>query len=246
MSGPPAHSDIRSSGKILELYPGSSASALGGARTARETLMAFLSAAGWSAGDLTTEQIRLLAGLMTERQKLLETIRDLSDELNSARDVADQDALLPLYNRRAFVRELGRQLSFCERHDVPATLIYMDLDHFKVLNDTLGHASGDQALLEFAKVLKRHTRQSDLIGRLGGDEFAILLLNASVEIGERKGEELRADVRALKFGDRAKPLQLDVSCGTIQWRSSESPEHLIERADEAMFVEKTRRQKSRA
>lgn len=246
MSGSSPHSDEQTSGKILELFPGSSASALGGARSAREALAAFLVSAGWSASDLTTDQLRLLAGLMTERKQLLETIRALNEELNAARDVADQDSLLPLYNRRAFMRELSRQLSFCERHGLPATLIYLDLDLFKILNDTLGHATGDRALLEFAMALKQHTRQSDLIGRLGGDEFTILLINADEDVCKQKADRLRADVRALQFGPSSAPLHLDVSCGITQWRPGESPEHLIERADEAMFVEKSRRQRSRA
>tara|TARA_B100000949_G_scaffold147108_1_gene129226 strand:- start:767 stop:1507 length:741 start_codon:yes stop_codon:yes gene_type:complete len=241
-----ASSDPHSSGKVLELRPGDGTKALGKVQTARKALAQFLDSAGWSVSDLSTDQIRLLAGLMTERQKLFETIQSLSHELDLARNIADHDPLVPVYNRRAFLRELSRQLSFCQRYELSSCLIYLDLDHFKALNDTLGHSTGDEALKVFVRVLKSHTRESDLIGRLGGDEFAILLMNADQDAADTKAAQLRDDVRKLSFGESSAPLYLDVSAGVAQWQSGESAEHLVERADEAMFSEKHKRSRASA
>ncbi len=91
---------------------------------------------------------------------------------------ADQDQLLPLLNRRAFVRELTRYIAFTGRYNTPASLIYFDLNHFKQINDTHGHAGGDAALEHFAETLLSHVRDSDCVGRLGGDEFGVLLTHA--------------------------------------------------------------------
>ena len=239
-------SEHKAAGKVVKLYPGKGETAIGGAHSSREALAAFLSAAGWSVADLTTDQLRLLAGLMTERQSLLETIRSLNSDLDHARTIADHDPLLPIFNRRAFVRELSKQLSFCRRYQISACLIYLDLDRFKALNDALGHSTGDMALKDIVRVLKSHLRESDLTGRLGGDEFAILMPGANLEAGNIKAEQFREDIQKLSFGEPPVQMSLDVSCGVVEWQDGETPDHLINRADEAMYAVKSRQRKARA
>lgn len=239
-------SEHLSAGKVVELYPGRGEPSRSGAHSSREALAAFLSAAGWSVSDLTTDQLRLLAGLMTERQGLLETIRTLNSELDYARTIADHDPLLPIFNRRAFARELSKQLSFCKRYQITTCLIYLDLDKFKALNDALGHSTGDMALKEIVRIMKSHLRESDLTGRLGGDEFAILLPGADLEAANTKAERLREDIQQLLFGEPPVQMSLDVSCGVVEWQDGETPEHLINRADEAMYAVKSRQRKARA
>lgn len=243
MSNPPVDHPI---GKVLELYPGSQESARRSGTTARSALDAFLASAGWTLSDLTPDQVRLVAGLFTERQLHLETIETLNRELEFARTIADHDPLVPVYNRRAFLRELGKQISFCERYNLTACLIYMDLDNFKALNDQFGHSAGDEALKDFGRLLKAHTRASDLIGRLGGDEFAVLLLDAGLESAKAKADRLREDVQAINYGTATDRLNLDVSCGVVEWQTGDAAAHLVERADEAMFIVKHRHQKARA
>ena len=158
--------------------------------------------------------------------------------LDRAQSIADHDPLIPIYNRRAFLRELSKQLSFCYRYETRACLLFLDLDHFKKLNDQLGHSTGDVALRKFGEILIAHTRESDLIGRLGGDEFAVLLINADDEQARIKARNFTEDVQKLSFGPENNPSSLDVSCGVVSWERGESSEHLIERADEAMYRDK--------
>ncbi len=109
--------------------------------------------------------------------------------------LADRDALTPALNRRAFVRELHRMIAFCERYEATASLVFFDLDSFKAVNDSFGHAAGDAALLWVAATLADHVRESDVVGRLGGDEFAVILAQASREAAETKAASLAAAIQ---------------------------------------------------
>lgn len=202
------------------------------------TYRAVLEAGGWTLDSLTPEQSRVLTGLISERNLLLETISLLNKQIEEAYAIADHDPLLPVYNRRAFMRELSRQLSFCYRYNSSACLIYLDLDRFKQVNDTYGHAAGDEALKGFTHILKTHTRESDLLGRMGGDEFALLLINASAEDAHSKADQFIADMDQIQ--NWPGPLRLGLSCGVVEWKRGEKAEALIDRADEAMYVEKLR------
>lgn len=200
-----------------------------------------LASVGWSVRDLTPDQLRLLAGMMTERQRLLETVSALNEALEHSRHQADYDDLIHVYNRRAFMRELNRQLSFCFRYETGACLIYLDLDQFKAINDRFGHSTGDIALKKFGEILIAHTRESDLVGRIGGDEFAVLLINADEEDGQAKARMFQEDVQKLRFGELDTPIGFGLSCGVISWKRGEAAERLLERADEAMYADKRKR-----
>ena len=109
--------------------------------------------------------------------------------LEEVEKAADQDQLLPLLNRRAFVRELTRYIAFTDRYDTPASLIYFDLNGFKQINDTHGHAGGDAVLTHFADSACWHNvRDSDCVGRLGGDEFGVLLTHANQDQAQKKAD----------------------------------------------------------
>ncbi|MAI91349.1 GGDEF domain-containing protein [Ponticaulis sp.] len=245
MSEPTTGQDNQTGGKVLKLRPsaGDTSPVISAAASA---LKRFLAASGWTADDLTPNQLNLLRALMIERQHLVKSVETLKTSLDQAKSIADRDPLLPVYNRRAFTRELAKQISICERYNHSLCLLFLDLDHFKRLNDTLGHSVGDDALKAFIGIIQKHTRQSDVIGRLGGDEFAVLLLNADQEDGEFKAVQFAADLREIEFGNAVNPLYLDVSAGVVMWEKEESPEHLIERADEAMYLNKRRKNKARA
>ena len=113
--------------------------------------------------------------LMGEVDNLRKELQQTREKLEEVERTADQDQLLPLLNRRAFVRELTRYIAFTGRYGTPATLIYFDLDGFKQVNDTFGHAGGDAVLSHFAQTLQADPPNSDVVGRLGGDEFGVLL-----------------------------------------------------------------------
>ena len=108
--------------------------------------------------------------------------------------MATQDELTKLINRRGFMLLAQKSLEFCKRQNIPATLIYMDLDELKSINDRFGHAEGDLALSVFAKKIECAGRDSDICSRLGGDEFSLLLINTSKHSAENLIARLRKSI----------------------------------------------------
>src|SRR5215470_15726257 len=130
-------------------------------------------------------------------QTLLEEVSRLREELNRTRKriahlerLADEDAMLPIANRRAFVRELTRLISYSERYGSPGSVLYFDLNGMKIINDRFGHAAGDAVLQHFATLLVNNVRDSDVVGRLGGDEFGVILAQADRPQAEEKAQQL--------------------------------------------------------
>ena len=172
----------------------------------------------------------------------------LREALDTAEALADHDALCPVFNRRAFERELTREIAVAARHGAPLSLIYIDLDGFKAVNDRFGHAAGDAALRQVCDILVSQVRQSDIVGRLGGDEFGIILPHAAMTDARQKAETLseRIDRLSISGADpAARPLRLGASCGTAQWCGQARAASLIAEADEAMFLTKTARKTGR-
>jgi diguanylate cyclase (GGDEF)-like protein len=174
------------------------------------------------------QQSHARAELEAERDKLIETLREQSTT----------DFLTALPNRRAFFEAAQAELARARRHGFGLVLLLMDVDHFKRVNDSLGHAVGDQALVEVAGVLRQSMRQGDLAARLGGEEFVALLSHCSPEDGLAFAERLRESVQAQSIfvGEELPPLHLTVSIGL-----ADSVHHghelgvLMDRADEAMY-----------
>lgn len=148
------------------------------------------------------------------------------------------DGLTGLFNRRAFFDEISRRFSRLAREGKPATLIYVDLDNFKAVNDVHGHQMGDHALLAVRELLQHHTRPIDLVARLGGDEFAIWLESAGEQIAVQRCEDLllagKADLDRFS-GSPEKPLHFSLGVAVHLGGSSETIEELIARADKAMY-----------
>src|SRR5205085_8095018 len=111
-----------------------------------------------------------LTGLVAERERLREDLAKARGKIASLERLADEDALTPVANRRAFVRQLTRMIAFSHRYGVPASVVYFDINNMKQINDSHGHPAGDAALRHIANVLRENIRGSDIVGRLGGDE----------------------------------------------------------------------------
>jgi two-component system cell cycle response regulator len=164
-----------------------------------------------------------------ERHRLLSVLRSLSLI----------DDLTGLYNRRGF-SDLGEQyLKLAKRTARGVTMVYMDLDRFKTINDSLGHHVGDRALLKVSDILKATFRCSDIIARIGGDEFGVLALEASHESSELLIERLRESVAEFNHTSR-EPYQLSVSIGIARHEDGLRIclDELIAEADNAMYKEK--------
>nr|WP_294518902.1 sensor domain-containing diguanylate cyclase [uncultured Rhodopila sp.] len=151
---------------------------------------------------------------------------------------ARTDPLTGLLNRRAFMEEIRRHCARLDREDLPGTLLFLDMDSFKAVNDRMGHATGDAVLIKLAEILRRLVRPSDLIARLGGDEFAIWLGGADRMIAAERAEHLckTAPVELSCVVPEAFP-DLGLSIGIAMRRagSRETIEDLMRRADMAMY-----------
>jgi len=142
-----------------------------------------------------------------------------------------------LLNRGAFMEALTRQLYRLERDPEDAALMYVDLDNFKAVNDTLGHQAGDEALLKLRDILVQQTRPTDLVCRLGGDEFAVFLNGANIDIAKNRAEkflEVSQELRSYSASDD-KPLGMSVGIAVLERNTSEPLDELLARADSAMY-----------
>ena len=191
--------------------------------------------------ELTPAVKTAIQTLITELDDLRTEVGRLKARLAETEDLADRDALTPLLNRRALIRELGRIRTFAQRYGSPASLVYFDLDDLKGVNDRFGHAAGDAAIRAVAERLLANVRESDLVGRMGGDEFAVILVQADHATAEGKAAQLARAIEAepLRFGDWSAPLH--VSWGVREITQDAEPEALIAEADAAMYAKKRER-----
>ena len=188
--------------------------------------------------ELTPKVRAAIATLTGELDTLRGELQAVSARLETAEHSADQDQLLPLLNRRAFVRELTRHISIADRYGTPSSLIYFDLNNFKLVNDAHGHAGGDEALRQFANVLILNVRDTDIVGRLGGDEFAILLSHADQAQAHKKADQLAEQVRTTPPTWNGTTIQLSFAYGAFELKAGDNPETAMARADEAMYRHK--------
>ena len=146
------------------------------------------------------------------------------------------DSLTGLHNRRAFEEMVQREVQIAGRDNTPLTLLMMDLDHFKQLNDTWGHALGDRALRTFGGVLLTVTGSGDAVARLGGEEFAILLPGRSARSAVSLAERLRATVEGLRLSEGDELIRFTVSVGLSSLQPGELGfEPMLRRADRALY-----------
>lgn len=206
---------------------------------------ALINALGVDLARLDLRARAAIEALAEEVIALREDADTLRARLADAELLADNDALCPVFNRRAFEREVRREIALSGRFQTPLTLIFIDLDNFKTVNDVYGHAAGDSVLLKVADIILSRTRETDIVGRLGGDEFGIVLAHATLEDSRRKAAQLAAAIDALEVrgeeGVTLPPVQIGASCGVVEWGAGQSAAALIARADQAMFAEKSRR-----
>jgi diguanylate cyclase (GGDEF)-like protein len=149
------------------------------------------------------------------------------------------DPLTGLRNRRAFEEMAQHEVQLAMREDHPLTLLMMDLDHFKKLNDTWGHAFGDRALRAFGGVLLTVTGSSDAVARLGGEEFAVLLPGRSARSAMAVAERLRATVESLHLSEGEELVRFTVSVGLSSLRRGEETlDAMLRRADRALYEAK--------
>jgi diguanylate cyclase (GGDEF)-like protein len=176
-------------------------------------------------------------------QYFLTILRDVSERKrleDDLRSLADLDELTGIYNRRRFQEEVEKHLTASRRFGDPMTLMLLDVDGFKQINDTYGHHTGDTALQVLARALRGAVRETDLVGRLGGDEFVALLTRADDSGVDRVIGAFR---RALQVEDEASGASflIEVTIGTARSQAGDTCDSLMRRADRAMYAEKNKK-----
>jgi len=162
--------------------------------------------------------------------------RKLSDELNRARMLSLTDDLTSLPNRRAFIRRLDDEVSRVKRYGFPLSLVLIDIDNFKQVNDKFGHAAGDEVLRVYADQILSIFRHHDMIARYGGEEFAVLLPNTDLKGVLRALDKVKSSVPNVQCTFNRKTIPAPTfSAGVAEYRAPESPSQLIERADHALY-----------
>jgi diguanylate cyclase (GGDEF)-like protein len=162
-------------------------------------------------------------------------IHDLTDE-ELLRHNASIDPLTGVLNRRDLLAKGGAELERAGRYGHPCTVLMLDIDHFKSINDTFGHAEGDVALQRFAAACEEILRQNDMFGRMGGEEFAIVLPETNSEGGHQLAERLRARVAEIEIAAESERRRMTVSIGLAEQSSvDENIEVLLSRADRALY-----------
>ncbi|HEC15562.1 MAG TPA: GGDEF domain-containing protein [Sedimenticola sp.] len=179
---------------------------------------------------------------VSARVRELEQALKESDELKRRYEkLSTIDELTELYNRRYFFSEAESLLAHAIRHDLPFTMLVLDVDHFKRINDRWGHVVGDGVLRKIASVLQAKIRAGDLVARLGGEEFAIVLLDTKPEKADLLADRIQQDIRLLDIGDGPDDMEITVSIGMTArcGREGDDLEALLDvlyaEADEAMY-----------
>ena len=176
--------------------------------------------------------------LLAEIARLRSEITRLEQRVEMLDRLAHQDSLIELPNRRGFMRQLERLIDRVTRYEDPAAVLFVDIDGLKKINDSCGHAAGDEALIQVAQVLAAGVRRSDCVARLGGDEFGILLEHADEESARETAARLEARIAGCEFCFQGTCLPLSVAVGIAQIESADTAETVMARADEAMYREK--------
>jgi len=176
-----------------------------------------------------------------DNTKLCETnykLEKLNDEL---KDLSNRDPMTHLYNRRYFSEISDKILSLSMRNGTDLSIIILDIDKFKNINDTYGHGVGDKVIISLANNLEKNIRESDVVARFGGEEFVILLNNTNLENSVLIAEKIRKKIEDIEIIDGDNILKFTASFGVAKYEDtldSEKIEHTLKRADNALYIAK--------
>lgn len=216
----------------------------GGRRALEARASPLLDPAGRSQGWIVmlrdvTERRQAELGVRSLNEQLTTQLSEIEALQERLREEAIRDPLTGVFNRRYLDETLRRELAQAARGGFPLSLVLIDLDRLKDLNDTHGHAAGDQVLRAVAEAIGRSVRAGDALCRLGGDEFAVVMSNASLEHAGRRAEAWRAAVEALPVEFNGAVLRTTVSCGAAAYPGQGADaEALAAAADRALYAAK--------
>lgn len=158
--------------------------------------------------------------------------------LRQEQALASTDPLTGVANRLVFEQHIADACLRAARSGAKSSLLVLDIDRFKQINDSFGHAAGDRALRIVAEQLRAGLRSDDLLARYGGEEFVVILAGVGAEAALRAAESLRRRIESLGFHGQQRPVRITLSCGVTVLRPEDSPESAFERADSALYKAK--------
>lgn len=191
--------------------------------------------------DLPPQAQAAVQSLLSEFEQLKAELEETRTKVSELETVAAEDPLVPLLNRRAFLRELKRALAFSRRYEAGMCVAYVDLDQFKQVNDNWGHAVGDDALMTTANTLVANLRESDIVGRLGGDEFALVLWNIELDVAETKAKSLVEALASARFDTPDGPRPVAATIGVVEADPEDDADSVLARADKEMYARKPKK-----
>jgi diguanylate cyclase (GGDEF)-like protein len=176
--------------------------------------------------------------LLDEVNQLRGKVARLQERVEQLDQLAHQDALVNLPNRRGFMRALDRLIDRASRYRENSAMLFVDLDGLKTINDTCGHQAGDQALIQVAELLVGGVRKSDVVARIGGDEFGILLAHSNDSIAHDAATRLVELIAGCDFVHAGETLPLSVAIGVGMISGDDTAEAVMARADKEMYRRK--------
>ena len=175
----------------------------------------------------------LIAPVYTYRS--LNVIQKLEEVRRDLEEISTHDFLTGIYNRRFLIEQARTILALGLRHRFPVSLIMLDLDHFKQVNDSYGHAAGDAVLVELSTYIRRLIRVTDIFGRYGGEEFIVFMPHTELDDAAKLADRIREGVKESRFND----LQITISMGvSVANEATRTLDDLIDNADTALYEAK--------
>jgi diguanylate cyclase (GGDEF)-like protein len=173
------------------------------------------------------------------QKKLVNKQIEIDAIIAQAHEVAHTDELTYLSNRRQIIGDLQREVMHAERYGTPLSISMLDIDHFKQVNDTYGHAVGDQILRNVAGLLREHIREPDIVGRYGGEEFLVILPNSPLQAATGQAERLCKLMEAAPIIALGNSYPITISAGAAELQTGhEDWQKFLSRADGAMYQAK--------
>lgn len=193
----------------------------------------------WIIFAATTCSVVISGSAVSSAQRELTRISaGLRESARNAREQAIRDELTGLFNRRQILDVLQQQKALADSGDYSFVVCYLDLDHFKRINDTHGHSMGDEVLVRASELMRLSVRDADYCGRLGGEEFVLVLTGLDMASARRVVERLRARLESWDFGNPLGRGHVTLSAGLAQYQPAESVDRLLQRADALLYQAK--------
>jgi diguanylate cyclase (GGDEF)-like protein len=182
--------------------------------------------------------IKSLASLCDREDLSSEVIEIIRAGVKAYGELTLEDALTGIYNRRHFDDSVGKEVARSNRHRDPLSLIMLDLDHFKVHNDSYGHTEGDKVLMGVGSTIRSLMRTEDIPCRYGGEEFGIILPDTEKIGAVQLADRIKEEINKMVFYPLGEKISVTASLGVTEHRHDQSPQDLVERADGLLYQAK--------